>query len=66
MIKIGDFGFATTLAEAKQQNYYSIGSPSYMSPEVLHRNDYSFASDIWSIGVTYYELATGKLPWKGE
>lgn len=31
-IKIGDFGFATTFAEAKQQVYYNIGSPSYMSP----------------------------------
>lgn len=65
-IKIGDFGFAATFTEVKQQVYYNIGSPSYMSPEVLYRNDYSSASDIWSIGVSYYELATGKLPWNGQ
>lgn len=31
-IKIGDFGFAASLSLAKEQNLYSIGSPSYMAP----------------------------------
>lgn len=65
-VKIGDFGFATTFKEAKQQSHYNIGSPSYMAPEVLSRNDYSHASDVWSIGVSYYELLTGNVPWQGE
>ncbi len=34
-----------------------------MAPEVLHRNQYSHASDIWAIGVTFYELFTGSVPW---
>jgi len=31
-ILIGDFGFAAPLAQVKEQNIYSIGSPSYMAP----------------------------------
>lgn len=53
-IKIGDFGFATTLAEAKKQMHYNIGSPGYMAPETVTKNDYSHASDIWAIGIIYY------------
>lgn len=53
-MKIGDFGFATTSLEAKEQNKYNIGSPHYMAPEVLIRNEYSHMSDIWSIGITFY------------
>jgi serine/threonine protein kinase len=52
--KIGDFGFAATLKEARRQLNYNIGSPSYMAPEVLSRNCYSHASDIWAIGISYY------------
>jgi len=29
------------------------------------QNRYSFGSDIWGIGVLYYELLTGKIPWNG-
>ena len=64
-VKLGDFGFATTLSLAKKQNQYNIGSPSYMAPEVLRRNDYSHSSDIWSIGISYFQLVTGKTPWEG-
>lgn len=45
---------------------YNIGSPSYMAPEALRRNEYSFQSDIWAIGVIAFELLYGKLPWKAD
>lgn len=41
------------------------GSRPYMAPELLNYTAYDpFKADIWSLGVTFYELATGHLPWK--
>jgi serine/threonine protein kinase len=36
-----------------------VGSPLYMAPESLRRNEYSFQSDIWALGVIYYEMVFG-------
>ena len=37
-----------------------------MPPEALNENKYSYKSDIWAIGVIFYELLTGKAPWKAK
>ena len=34
-----------------------------MAPEIINRNSYSQASDIWALGIIYYEMLTGELPW---
>ena len=39
--------------------FYNVGSPRYMSPEAYQQNEYSEKSDIWGIGVTFYEMVTG-------
>jgi eukaryotic-like serine/threonine-protein kinase len=45
----------------------SLGTPSYMAPEqVLSTKDADARSDIWSLGVSMYQLLTGKLPFKGR
>ena len=37
-----------------------------MPPEALNENKYSFKSDIWALGVIYYEMLTGKTPWRAK
>lgn len=43
----------------------AAGTPSYMSPEQIQNLDITPASDIYSLGVTLYELVTGRLPFAG-
>lgn len=44
----------------------AVGSPRYMSPEMLQGEASGPYTDIWQTGVTLYEVATGKLPFDGE
>jgi len=37
-----------------------------MPLEVLAYNSYSYQSDIWALGVIYYEMLAGKIPWKAK
>ena len=64
IIKIADFGFVKkTLNGMRTREDYCIGTPLYMSPESLLHNVYTYKSDIWSMGVLFYELLTGRTPW---
>lgn len=40
-----------------------VGTLSYMSPERLEAEEYSFPSDIWALGMVVYELAVGQSPY---
>jgi serine/threonine protein kinase len=53
-------------ADSRKANSFNVGSPIYMPPEALNDNKYSFKSDVWAIGVIYYELLTGRTPWKAK
>ena len=59
--KIIDFGYCEMekLAHAKPKMYYNVGSPRYMSPEAYSNNQYSEKSDVWAIGIIFYEMLTG-------
>ncbi|MHB8581142.1 MAG: protein kinase domain-containing protein [Ignavibacteriaceae bacterium] len=66
-LKIMDFG----LAKLKNQTGLtktgtSLGTLSYMSPEQSHGISADNRSDIWSLGVVFYEILTGELPFKSE
>lgn len=67
IIKLMDFG----IAKIRQNNSLTqtgmfMGSPSYMSPEQVRGRDIDHRSDIYSLGVLFYELITGKLPFSGQ
>ena len=42
------------------------GSPLYMAPEVMDGSEMSVKSDIWSLGILFFQLLYGKTPWTGE
>lgn len=54
MCKISDFGFAKSLEEENAVMKSIVGTPLYMSPQILKRTKYTAKSDIWSIGLIYY------------
>ena len=63
--KICDFGFAKFFNEAGKMAKTFVGTPIYMSPQVLCQKPYTTKTDIWSLGVMFYELLFGKLPFNG-
>jgi serine/threonine-protein kinase len=64
-LKLVDFGISRAAwhAAGLTLTRTALGSPPYMSPEqILSAKDVDARADIWSLGVTLYELATGVLP----
>ena len=61
MLKVADFGTSRFL-EIAAHGTTVIGSPPYMAPEQFHGKAV-FASDIYSLGVTMYQMLTGQLPY---
>ena len=63
-IKLGDFGIAQTDATSQITSKDSeiVGSVHYLAPEISQGKPASIQSDIYSAGVTFYELLTGHVP----
>jgi serine/threonine protein kinase len=64
-IKISDFGTAQISQAMHTQIDGFVGSPAYMAPEQINEEPPSVQTDIYSLGVTFYELLTGRLPYQG-
>ena len=66
IIKIGDFGISKILIKNVKNTNTQIGTPNYMPPEVINSESYDYTVDIWSLGITFFELMTFKVPFKGN
>jgi serine/threonine protein kinase len=62
-VKLTDFGITKTLENTAEFCTTFVGTKNYMSPERILGNEYSYSSDIWSLGLIVYELATGSFPY---
>lgn len=57
IVKLGDFGISRILSNTKSKAKTVVGTPFYLSPEIIRSESYNFKSDIWSLGVLLYEMA---------
>jgi serine/threonine protein kinase len=65
VVKISDFGISTVIKSSELASTTS-GTIVYMPKEILKGKGGAFYSDIYSLGVTIYEMLTGQLPFEGE
>jgi serine/threonine-protein kinase len=69
-VKVVDFGLAKMRVEAVQSNITSpgivCGTPEYMSPEQGRGDPLDARSDLYAVGVIFYQLLTGRLPFEAE
>ena len=64
-IKLGDFGISKKKSINNNLNLF-IGTPVYTSPEIIMKKEFSFKTDIWSLGVTFLHLISLHLPFVSE
>jgi NIMA (never in mitosis gene a)-related kinase len=62
LVKLGDFGIAKCLNATLDKAKTIVGTPYYLSPEIVQNKPYSFKSDIWSLGILLYEMCALKMP----
>ncbi len=67
-VKLLDFGVArmTRLESTSEDKEGLVGTPSYMAPEILKNEPARPESDLFSLGVVFYQLLTGKKPFEGK
>jgi serine/threonine-protein kinase len=66
VVKVTDFGIARITDSSKTKTGMVLGTPSYMSPEQLSGKKVDGRSDLFSLAVSLYQMACGKLPFEGD
>ena len=64
-VKIGDLGVSTITSGMDNLHYTRVGTPLYISPELVKQKPYDYKTDIWSFGCSLYHLASLEPPFTG-
>jgi serine/threonine protein kinase len=64
-VKLADFGIAKVENKGETDKNILVGKYPYMSPEQTRGDNLDYRSDIFSLGIVFYQLLTGKLPFIG-
>jgi serine/threonine protein kinase len=65
-IRLLDFGIAKSVTLLHDLTGHEFGSPNYCSPERLDRSQVDTGADLWSLGVTLYEMVAGSPPYQAD
>ncbi|MCH2201471.1 MAG: serine/threonine protein kinase [Fuerstiella sp.] len=64
--KIGDFGLAKRVHSVEAEGTQLAGTPNFMAPEIFQGEAATTSSDVFALGVCYYLMLTGRLPFESE
>lgn len=64
-VKLADFGLAIELTTKASKRRSVLGTPFWMSPEIINGKDYDDRVDIWAMGVTTIEMMNKQPPYSG-
>ena len=64
-IKLIDFSSCEIFSKENKETNRRLGTPSYVSPEIINGENYSYECDIWAMGILMYFLLSGKVPFDG-
>jgi serine/threonine-protein kinase len=65
-VKVTDFGIAKAISSSRTKTGVILGTPNYMSPEQIMGQKIDPRSDVFSLGVLFFQLLTGDLPFQGD
>ncbi|KAG5474212.1 hypothetical protein CUR178_04325 [Leishmania enriettii] len=65
-LKLGDFGVCTILSNPSAKAQSMIGTPLYFAPEVCNNEPHDERSDVWSLGIVFYEMCTLRRPFEAD
>ncbi len=61
-VRLTDFGIAKVLGDSANSATSGIGTPAYMAPEIIQSGEAEPGSDVYSAGITLYEMLSGRTP----